>query len=235
MALPPQDSAQFEREVDEEYRRQQASDFGKKYGIWIGVALVLFLGAIGGWLYWQDRQQKQAEADTEELAGIIADVSQEENPENVRERLQAVAADSDGAAAASARMIEAAYALQEGDRGAAIEIYKALAQDEAMPEPYRGAALIRWTYLDFDQVEPDVVVARLQGLAQPGEPYFASAAELTALALLKQGQDDEGAQLFKAIAEDRDAPRTLRSRAVQIAGTYGVDASAALADIEAQE
>ncbi|WP_343343714.1 tetratricopeptide repeat protein [Sphingomicrobium sp. XHP0239] len=236
MALPPQDSAQFEREVDEEYRRQQASDFGKKYGLWIALGIAAFLAAIGGWLYWQDRQDKQAEANAEDLAAIIADLTQENpNREEIEPRLEALAERSDGGAAAAARMIEAAYVLSDGDRAQAIEIYQEVARDEDVPEPYQGAALLRWTYLDFDTAEPDAIISRLQPLASPGNPYFGSAAELTALALIKLDREQEAAELFKAIAEDPEAPRTLRARAVQIAGTYGVDASAALADIESQE
>ena len=236
MALPPQDTAQFEREVDEEYRRQQAADFSKKYGLWIGLAVAAFLAAVGGWLFWQDRQEKTAEANAEELAGIIADLT-EENPnrEELEPRLEALAEQSDGGAAAAARMIEASYVLSDGDRAQAIEIYQAVAGDDDVPEAYQGAALLRWTYLDFDTADPDAIIARLQPLASPGNPYFGSAAELTALALIKLDREREAAELFKAIAEDPEAPRTLRARAVQIAGTYGVDASAALADIEAQE
>ena len=236
MALPPQDSAQFEREVDEEYRRQQASDFGRKYGKWIALGVILFLAAIGGYLFWQDQQRKADEKNAEELAALISDLTGEEaDRDELEPKLEALAASAEGAASAAARMIEASYVLSEGDRPQAIEIFTALAEDEDAPKPYRDAARIRWTLLDFDSVEPDVVVARLQELAQPGNPFFGSAAELTALALIEQGRETEAAQLFKAIAEDRTAPTTLRSRAVQIAGTYGVDASAAVADIEAQE
>lgn len=232
MALPPQDAASFEREVDEEYRRAQAADFGKKYGKWIAIAVVIFLAAVAGAIWWQGEQVRQGEAQAEELAKVVADLGEPEQADSIVSRLEAIEAGKGPAAKASATMLKAAVLLEEGDRAGAIEAYKALAEDGEAPEAYRAAARIRWTYLDFDQVEPDVVVARLQGLAQDGQPFHGAAKELTALALLAQGQEDEGAQLFKAIADDASLPQTLRLRAVQVAGAYGVDATAALAQIE---
>ena len=64
--------------------------------------------------------------------------------------------------------------------------------------------------------------------AKPGTPWFGSAAELTGMALIKQGQQARAGQLFAQIARDKQAPETLRGRAVQIASTLGVDASDAL-------
>ena len=48
------------------------------------------------------------------------------------------------------------------------------------------------------------------------------------MAMLKQGRKAEAGRLFAAIAADNDVPDTIRSRAVQIAGTLGVDATASL-------
>jgi hypothetical protein len=64
--------------------------------------------------------------------------------------------------------------------------------------------------------------------AKPGTPWFGSAAELTGMALIKQGQTARAGQLFAQIAHDKQAPDSLRGRAVQIASTLGVDASDAL-------
>jgi hypothetical protein len=59
---PDTPNESFLREVDENLRRDQARDFAKKYGALLIAAVVLFLAGILAWLYWQDHQQKQAEA-----------------------------------------------------------------------------------------------------------------------------------------------------------------------------
>ena len=65
-------------------------------------------------------------------------------------------------------------------------------------------------------------------LVKPGEPWYGSAGELTAMAYIKQGKKAEAGRLFAAIAADKQVPDSIRARAVQIAGTLGVDASASL-------
>jgi hypothetical protein len=110
----------------------------------------------------------------------------------------------------------------------AADKYGAIAADGSLPEPYRNAAIIRQTALQFDQLQPAQIVQRLQPLAKPGNPWFGTAGEMTALALLKQGQKDQAARLFAAIAKDTSVPDQIRSRSVQIAGTLGVDASGAI-------
>jgi hypothetical protein len=75
------------------------------------------------------------------------------------------------------------------------------------------------------------VIARLEPLAKPGNPWFGSAGELTAMAMLKQGRKADAGRLFAAVAADKQVPESIRSRAVQIAGTLGVDATASLPGI----
>lgn len=227
MAQPPNTSDAFLREVDENLRRDRARDFAKQYGGWLIAALVLFLAATGGWIYWQQRQQARAEGQVEQLAQIYRDIA----AGNIRQappRLDALSSDSEAAVRASALFTRAAIAIEQRDTNLALAKYREVAGDEDMPKPYRDLALLRQTALEFDRLKPDEVIARLAPLAKPGEPWFGSAGELTAAALIKQGKRDEAGRLFAAIAKDRTVPDALRARAVQIAGTLGVDASAAL-------
>ena len=80
---------------------------------------------------------------------------------------------------------------------------------------------------EFDKIQPQDVITRLAPLAKPGEPWFGTAGEMTALAMIKQGKRQEAGQLFAAIAKDKSVPDTIRARAVQVAGSLGVDASTA--------
>ena len=103
-----------------------------------------------------------------------------------------------------------------------------IAADDGLPQPYRDLALVRSTTLEFDALRPEQVVARLEPLTKPGNPWFGSAGELTAMALIKQGKKLEAGRLFAAIAADQQVPESIRARSVQIAGTLGVDASASM-------
>lgn len=227
LALPTDPADSFVREVDENLRRDQARDFAKKNGPWIVGAMLLFLAGIAGWLYWQDRQVKQAEADTERLNTVLGQVgarqaAQAETP------LRALAdSDAEGVSAA-ARLTRAVVALEKSDRKTAIDAYRSVMDDEGLARPYRDVATIRLTALEFDQMKPEDVIARLKPLAEKGNPWFGSAGEMTAMALLKLNRRDEAGRLFALMAADDTVPDSIRSRAVQIAGTLGIDATASL-------
>ena len=227
LALPPDSSETFIREVDENLRRDQARDFARNYGPWLIGAMILLLVAIGGYLFWQDRQKKQAAAQSEELSKIILDIG-DGNIAGAPARLDAMAATGDDAYRASALLTRAALAVQQRDLKLAAAKYREIAADDGLPQPYRDLATIRGTAIEYDSLKPEEVVARLQPLAKPGHPWFGSAGEMTGMALAKQNRNSEAGQLFAKIAADKSVPDSIRSRAVQIAGTLGVDASAAL-------
>ena len=227
MALPPESGDTFLREVDENLRRDQLRDLGKKYAGWLIGALVLFLAVVGGWLYWQDRQRAAAAEDSEKLQEIFADIASNKMT-TVPSRLDTLATDGGDVVRASALFARAAVAIEQNDRKTALAKYQEIAADDDLPQPCRDLGLIRATYLEFDSIKPEEVIKRMEPLAKVGQPWFGSAGEITAMAYLKQGKKTEAGRLFAAMAGDNQVPESIRSRTAQIAGTLGVDASAAL-------
>ena len=231
LALPPEDSSEaFLREVDENLRRDQAQAFAKRYGILIAGAILLFLAGIGGFIYWQDRQSKVAAADSETLSAALTDISASRTA-TVGPTLGTLTNSPSEGIATEARLAQASVALAGGNRASAIALYRSVADDKGLAQPFRDLASLRLVTLEFDTIKPEAAIARLEPLATPGNPWFGSAGELTAMAMLKQGRKAEAGRLFAAIAADNQVPATIRSRALQIAGTLGVDATASLPGI----
>jgi hypothetical protein len=226
LAQPPDISDTFLREVDENLRRDRMRDFAKKYGNWIGVAVVLFLAGSGGAIWWQQHQVQRSERQVEEISAIYRDVGAGKIGDAPK-RLDKLGESGSRAIRASALFTAAAVALQQNDPKLAIAKYREIAGDSGLPQSYRDAALIRQTALEFDQIKPDEVVSRMSPFAKPGDPWFGTAGEMTALAMIKQGKKQEAGRLFAAIAKDKSVPDAIRARAVQIAGSLGVDASSA--------
>jgi hypothetical protein len=233
LALTPDTSSDaFLREVDENLRRDQAQAFAKRYGAIIAGAVLLLLAAVGGWIYWQDRQSKIAAADSETLTATLNRLdSGQAAAAAAGPTLDKLAGSPSGGIATEARLAQAAVALGGGNRASAIAIYRSIADDNGLAQPFRDLASLRLTALEFDSIKPEAVIARLEPLAKPGNPWFGSAGELTAMAMLKQGRKAEAGRLFAAVAADSQVPESIRSRAVQIAGTLGVDATASLPNI----
>jgi hypothetical protein len=227
LALPPDTAESFAREVDENLRRDQTEQFFKKNAPLIVGAMLLFLAAIAGILYWKNQQAKQAENDVEQLSGVMDDIGAGRLG-TVPQRLEAIEKDGADGPATQAALTRAVVLLQQGKTTDAIAIYKTIAEDSGAAQPYRDLATIRQTTLEFDRLKPEEVIARLEPLAKTGNPWFGSAGELTALALLKQNKKAEAGRLFAAMAADKQVPDSIRDRSVQIAGSLGVDASASI-------
>jgi len=227
LALPPDTAESFVREVDENLRRDQMAARAKRFAGVAIAAVVLFLGAVAAFLYWQDRQRKQAEAATEQLTLTLQDVGANKMAAAPAQLDALRKSDSDGVTAV-AGLSRAALALQQGNRKLAATTYAEMAANEELAKPFRDLALVRGTALDYDTLKPDEVIARLQPLATPGQPFFGSAGEMVGMALIAKGQKSAAAQLFAKMAADPSVPDTLRTRAVQVAGTLGFDASASL-------
>ena len=234
MALPPDSSETFLKEVDENLRRDQFQSFFKTYGAWVAGAAILFLAAVGGWIYWEQHQKDQSAGESEELHAVFADIA-DQQLKTVPQRLDKLDDSSNDIVKGSAMLAEAAIALDKNDRSTAISKFREISSDKGLPQAYRDLGTIRVTALEFDAIPPEQVIARLEPLAKAGSPWFGSAGEMTALAYLKQGKKTEAGRMFAAVAADRQVPGTIRSRAVQIAGTLGVDASASLPALEEQD
>jgi hypothetical protein len=234
LALPTDSNDTFLREVDENLRRDQFQDFFKKNGKWIALAVVLFLAAAGGFIYWQDYRNRQAAEQSEQLHAVFTDIAKN-NRQTVPQRLGKLEQSHSEVIRASAMLTDAALALDTNNRTAAIAKYRALADDKSIAQVYRDVGTIRLTALEFDTLKPQDVVARLEPLAKPGNPWFGSAGEMTALAYLKQGKKSEAGRLFAQVAADNQVPNSIRTRAVQVAGTLGVDASASLPGLPQQD
>ena len=227
MALPNDPAESFVREVDENLRRDQLRDMAKSHGKWVIAAVVLLLVAVGGYLFWQDRQKQEVAEQSEALSSAIDKIA-DGNAKAAAADLAPLSDSSNDVVRASSELARAAVALGQNDRKTALDIYKRIAADSGMPQPYRDLATVRGTMLEYDQLKPDEVIARLSPLSQPGKPFFGTAGEMIALATLAKGDRNGAGQIFARIAGDRQVPESIRSRAVQFAGSLGVDATAAL-------
>lgn len=223
MAIKPVENEAFYREVDEELRREQLTTTWKRYGRWIVAAVVLFLVALAGFLYWQDRKQERAGEHAEMLSSAFDDI-QAGKTKAVQPKLDQLADNGGAGYRAAALLTKADIALQDGNDAAALAAFQKVADDSDLPEPYRQLALVRRTAIEFDKIDPASVIQRLKPLAVAGNPWFGSAGEMVALAYLKQQKPQDAARIFAAMAKDPTLPETIRSRSVQMAGALGVDA-----------
>lgn len=226
MASEPPVNETFLREVDDELRRDQIEGFWRTYGRPLVGFVGLFLAAWGGWLWWQSHQTSERGIVGEDMSQAI-DFLASGNNGAAEGKLKALRESDHDGYRASARLAEAAIALQKEDVAGATKQYAAIAADKAIAQPWRNLALVRQTAAEFDAMKPEAVIARLQPLAIKGNPWFGSAGEMVALSHLKAGKPDLAARLFAELARDEAVPPSIRERAVQMSGALGLDTAAA--------
>ncbi len=222
------------REVDDAVRQEDMAEFGKRYGVPIVSALVLGLAAFGGYLYWNNSQEQARQGDSETLITAM-DQQDAGNLSAASQGLEPLATGKRAGARAIALMAQGAIALQDGKPTAAAEIFAGVADDADVADEIRELARVRQVSALYDQLEPAEIVRLLDAAAKPGRPFFPSAGEMVAMALVEQGKRQEAGTLFAQIARDENAPQTLQARARQMAGLMGVDAVDDPDDIVSEE
>jgi hypothetical protein len=223
LALKPVDNESFYREVDEELRRDQMLTWWQRHSKQVVLGVVLLLALIGGFIWWQNQQKVKAGERSAELLSAFDDIGQR-NKAAAAPKLDSLVKSGSEGHRASALMTKAALAIEANDLKGAAGLYKQIVDDKGLAQPYRDVALVRMTALEFDTLPPQQVIERLKPLAVAGSPWFGSAGEMVAIAQMKLNRPSEAAQIFAAMAKDKELPDSLRSRATQMAGSLGVDA-----------
>ncbi len=223
MALPPdQTDDSFIREVDEEYRRDRLSQAWNKYGRWLMIGLGLFLIALAAGLWWHEESKRKAGILGEEYGQALEKVSAT-NVSGATPLLDKVSADGGQGYQTLVKLTYAAAAARVRDTAKASKLYGEVAADSGAAEPFRQLATLQDVTLRFDTMPIPDAIAKLKPLAAPGAPYAASAAELLAVAYIRQGKPALAAPLFGQIAKDPAAPPSIRGRASQMASMLGVN------------
>jgi hypothetical protein len=223
LALKPNEGETFLREVDEELRKERMNRFVARYGWAIIAALVLLLAAVGGGIWWKNRQAEAAAAKGETLLEALDSLEAGNRNAAVPKIAELAQSDIDGYRVA-ALFTRANSETAAGNNPAAIATLRSIAQDEGIDESYRQAALVRQTALEFDALPPQQVIQRLAALARPGNAWFGTAGEMVGIAYLKLHQPNRAGPLFAQIGRDETVPPSIRTRAIQMAGSLGINA-----------
>ncbi len=216
-APSPEDA--FIREVDEEYRRDQMASFWTRYGRWLLIIVGLGLIALAAFLWWREEKTRElgevSEQYTEALQGL------ELGKPEAKAEIDRIAAGEFGGYATLARFKQADIAIENGDNPAALGLYRALAADESVPKALQQLATLKSVRLEYDDAEPDALIAKLRPIATPGSPWFGVAGEMLGVAYIRDGKPELAGPIFSEIAKSEGVAPGLRQRAQQLAASLG--------------
>jgi len=202
----------FIREVNEEYRQDQAKALFDRYGFWaIGAAIIIVL-AVGGWRgydYWQSKRAALS-GDAFSKALTLA------NDGKTGEAIQAfgdLEKNGHGAYPVLARLRAATALADKGDYKGAVASFDSVAADKSVPQSIRDLASLRAAYLLVDHGSYADVAKHAEALTDDSNPLRFSAREALGLAAWKNGKNGDALKLFDAISGEATAPAGIRQRA----------------------
>lgn len=204
------------QEVDEDVRRERAVLLWQRYrGIVLGGAALIVIGT-AGYVFWQDYQRRQDEAMGTSFA--VAAAEGQGDPTKAIVALDTLGGTGTAGYPLIARFRSAELKLKGTDKTAGIAALRAIGGDGAVPQTYRDLAVLIAGYDTVDTAPPAETVSAMQPLTIAPNPWRFSAFEVTALAKLKAGDQDAAVKIYQQLADDLEAPQSLRARAAEILG-----------------
>ena len=203
------------REVDEEVRRDKATEFWNKHGSkLVGAALAVVI-AVAGWRWYEDYSFRERAALGASFEAAIADANA--GKPDALAGLTALAEKKAGTYPALARFRLATElaktAKDDAGRANAASAFDALATDANIPAEWRDLAKLRAAFLLIDTGSFEDVEKRLAPHTGGTDIYRHSAREGIALAAYRAGRFDKALDALQAIILDSEAPSGLRQRA----------------------
>jgi hypothetical protein len=206
-------------EVSDDLRAERAARMLRRYGGLLVIAAILVLLAVGGQQAWQWYAARQNQQAATAYLAITAQIDAQSDAITNAQRLtdakklQNFAASAPAGYRAIATLRAAALFADAGDNNAASDAWNQVAGDPGADPLLKDVANLLWAQHELGVAPDAAVLARLQPLTAPENPYHALAQETQALLYLNENKPDQAKALFSQLAADPAAPDGVRNRA----------------------
>jgi hypothetical protein len=203
------------REIDDELRRDNLLKLWSRYGRYVIAVAVLAIVIAGGIVAWRDHQDSERRAQGQRYSNALA--LAREGKDGDAAKLFAQLSREGGGYSLLAALEEAERLAKSNDKKAAITAYDRLAGLSGIDPEFRDLAMLLSVMHGLLDGDATAAIERLQPLTAAGNPWRASALDLTAAAKLKAGDRGGALAIYKELADDLSAPQGLRARAAEMA------------------
>ena len=203
------------REIDDELRRENLLQLWSRYARYIIAVAVILVLIAAGIFAWRQHLASERLAQANRYSAALALTRQGKEAEAAK--LFAALANDGGGYGIPAAFQEAALLAKAGDRQGAIAAYDRLAASSSVSREYRDLAVLLAVMHQLADGDPRAAIERLAPLTENGNPWRATALEVTAAANLKAGDRGAALDIYQKLADDLAAPRALRARAAEMA------------------
>jgi hypothetical protein len=211
---PRIDLSDIFQEVEEDVRRERYEQIWKDYGNYIMVAAALLVLAVAGYQAWRsyDLTQRQKTSDQYRVAIQSAQAG---NAPKAEADFATLAKNAPSGYATLAKFHLASAYLVQGKRDPAVALLRELSTQS---DPIvSSTARLKLGWLMADANSKTEVMSVLEPLTAVDNPWRFAASEVTAYIDLKDGARGQALAEYQKLAQETDAPASLRQRASGIA------------------
>ena len=202
------------REVNEELKRDRASELARKYGPYlIGFAVAIVLGTLG-YNLWRDWDLERRSERSDQFTAALELAADGQNDAAVA--ALAELGEPDGAYGTLAVFERARLLAEDGRLHEALAAWEILAASDAAGPALQGTARLFFVMNQIDDGDPGELRVMLEPLLVAGNGFRPLAMELNAVLMLREGDRAAARQIYAEIADDLTAPPGLRARAAQV-------------------
>lgn len=202
------------QEVDEEVRKEKATEWWRRYGAYLIALAVALVLAVGGYKAWKSYDEGQR-GDASDAFAAATMLAQSDDSEAALAAYGELSAEGEGGYGLLASFEQARLLAAEGKTEDAIAIWDRIAASSDVGKGFKGIATLLSVLHQLGTADAASLRARLDPLAATG-PFRAGATELLAAVELREGNSSEARLLYGQIADDVTAPQGLRARAAQM-------------------
>lgn len=208
----------FMTEVESDLRDEQLQKFWNTYKNAVFAAIAALILGVSGYQYLiaQEEERLAAQANT------FARASESIEAGNIDDALAGLAsvAEQGGNYGALAKLRSAAVFLEQGNTQDAVDIYRALSEDQSLDYAFTDLATVLWVLHAMDTESPETLEAALSPLTSPSNAFSYSATELMAVLAAERGDMATAVNLLDGLIADTNTPNAVRARAAELSAVY---------------
>jgi hypothetical protein len=206
------DNDSFFREVDEDYRRDQAIKFFQAYGSYLLAGAFVIIAVVAGYTFEQGRRASKAASGGDALVNalLLSDAGKQDESQMA---LAGLAGSGSENYRVLARLIAASESVAKNQNDAAREAYAGVAGDGSAPEAFRDFARIQLAALAVGNESFEKLARDLDPYRSGTSRWRFAAKEILGLAAYQAGKKNDAERLFGEIVSDGEAPQGMRRRA----------------------
>jgi hypothetical protein len=202
----------FIREVNEQIRSEQLSNFWGRYGVIVaGAAVLIVVGTAGAGIY-EYWNSNRASNSGDQFSAALKLAAENKNDEALK-ALADLETAGHGSYPVLAKFRSATLIAQKGDAAAAIAAFSDIGKDNNAPQVFRDTAKVRAAWLLIDSGTYEQVAAEAEALTGPTQAMRSSAREALGLSAYKHDDFVKAKSWFEQITADTQAPRNVINRA----------------------